>query len=71
MTIEDEELAYAVGAGGTGGDTGDGMAGGSGGGMATGGTVPPQGLGSFKTPMYFKSVPTPKTTKNSMLPSLG
>jgi len=62
MTIEDEELAYAVGAGGTGGDTGNGTAGGSGGGMATGGTVPPQGLGSFKTPMYFKSVPTPKTT---------
>ena len=30
--------------------------------MATGGTVPPQGLGSVKTPMYFKSVPTPKTT---------
>ena len=29
MTIKDEELAYAAGAGGTGGDTGDGTAGGS------------------------------------------
>ena len=62
MTIKDEELAYAVGAGGTGGDTGDGTAGGCGGGMATVDTVPPQGLGSIKTPMYFKAVPTPKTT---------
>jgi hypothetical protein len=62
MTIKDKELAYASSAGGTGGNTGDGTAGGSGGGVATGGTVPPQGLGSIKTPMYFKSVPTPKTT---------
>jgi hypothetical protein len=62
MTIEDEELAYAAGAGGTGGDTGNGTAGGSSGGLATRGAVPPQGLVSVKTPMYFKSVPTPKTT---------
>ena len=50
MTIEDEELAYAAGAGGTGGDTGDGTAGGFSGGLATRGAVPPQGLGSVKTP---------------------
>ena len=62
MTIEDKELAYSIGAGGTSGDTCDGTAGGSGGGVATGVTVPPQGLGSIKTPMYFKSVLTPKTT---------
>ena len=62
MTIEDKELAYSIGAGGTSGDTGVGTAGGSGGGVATGSTVPPQGLGSIKTPMYFKSVLTPKTT---------
>jgi hypothetical protein len=63
MTLEDENNSYTGGAAsGLGKDDADGGNGGSGGGATTNGTAFPSGFGSIKTPMYFKSVPTPKTT---------
>jgi hypothetical protein len=63
MTLEDENESYAGGfAAGLGDDADDGTAGGSGGGVTTGSNAFSSGFGcSVKTPMYFKSVPTPKT----------
>jgi hypothetical protein len=63
MTLEEENESYAGGlAAGLGNDTDDGTAGGSGGGVTTGGNTFSSVFGSVKTPMYFKSVLTPKTT---------
>ena len=63
MTLEDENKFYAGGfAADLGDNADDGTAGGSGGGVMTGGNAFSFGFGSIKTPMYFKSVPTPKTT---------
>jgi len=63
MTLKDENNSYAGGAAaGLGKDVANGGTGGSGGGTTTSGTAFPSGFGSVKTPMYFKSVPTPKTT---------
>ena len=63
MTLKEENESYAGSfAAGLGDDADDGTAGGSGGGVTTGGNAFSSGFGSVKTPMYFKSVPTPKTT---------
>ena len=63
MTLKDENNSYAGSAAtGLGKDDADGGTGGYGGGMTTSGTTFPSGFGSVKTPMYFKYVPTPKTT---------
>jgi hypothetical protein len=63
MTLEDENESYAGGfAAGLDDDADDGTAGGSGGSVTTGGNAFSSGFGSVKTPMYFKFVPTPKTT---------
>ncbi len=60
MTIKEENASYAGGIpAGPNNDTGNGTTGGYGGGAMTSGTAIPQGFGSAKTPMYFKSVPTP------------
>jgi len=63
MTLEDKTNTYAGGAtAGLGEEDGDGGNGGSGGGATTSGTAFPSRFGSVKTPMYFKSIPAPKTT---------
>jgi len=63
MTLKEENESYAGGiATGLGDDADDGTASGSGGGVTTGGNTFSSGFGSVKTPMYFNSVPTPKTT---------
>ena len=63
MTLEEENESYVGGlAAGLGNNANDGTAGGPGGGVMTGGKAFSSGFGSVKTPMYFKSVPTPKTT---------
>jgi hypothetical protein len=63
MTVKEENESYAGGlAAGLGNDANDGTADGPGGGVMTGGNAFSSGFGSIKTPMYFKSVPTPKTT---------
>jgi hypothetical protein len=63
MTLEDENNTYAGGiAAGLGEEDADGGTGESSGGATTSGTAFSSGFGSVKTPMYFKSVPTPKTT---------
>jgi hypothetical protein len=64
MTLKDENESYAGGfAAGLGDDIDDGTAGGSGGGVTTGGNAFSSRFGcSVKTPMYFKSFPTPKMT---------
>jgi len=63
MTLKEENKSYAGGlAAGLGDDADDGTAGESGGGVTTGGNAFSSGFGSVKTLMYFKSVPTPKTT---------
>ena len=63
MTIEEENASYNGGiAAGLGDDAGDGTTGGSGCGTTTSGTAFPPGFGSAQTPIYFKFVPTSKTT---------
>ena len=63
MTIEEENASYDGGiAAGLGDDAGDGTTGGSGCGTTTSGTAFPPGFGSAQTPIYFKFVPTSKTT---------
>ena len=60
MTIEEENTSYGGGvAADLGNDTDNGTTGGS---AMTRGTAFPPGFGSARTLMYFKSVPTPKTT---------
>ena len=63
MTLEDENNTYPGGATtGLGKEDANGGTGGSVGGVTKSGTAFPSEFGSVKTPMYFKSVPTPKTT---------
>ena len=63
MTLDEGNESYAGGlAADLGNNANDGTASGSGGDVMTGGNAFPSGFGSVKTPMYFKSVPIPKTT---------
>ena len=63
MTLEEENESYVGGlAAGLGNNANDGTADGPGGSVMTGGKAFSSGFGSVKTPMYFKSVPTPKPT---------
>ena len=62
MTFKDENNSHTGSiAAGLGNDADNGT-GGFGGGAMTSGPAFPMGFGSTKTLMYFKSVPTPKTT---------